>query len=584
MPIRDLPFHKRSALELHVAQKKAWQPFVGKDDQGAPMKSKRVGVANFVDELLARGVWKHSKRNSTKVTANVRTKQQLECILDTYRNSLHQTVKLLNTNMMEIRQSKVPKATKDQVYGNFILDLAIPQLVHCVEVYDNAIRKLALTVYFSVEGDNKKKSYQAYGARCKSFQQTDWGKAASKSFDVGLKGIVQWVTKNQETYNNAYNYPITTIQTDLVKALINVVFVLDLLDKDKKESTFDFNKHAPTDQHVDSFDEFYEAWLGTLKEWEEKGKKLRTLPPYAFTTMMKARAEPATDETNEANDVINQITDDFRDDTPPVSPKFSQGTGTTNPTNDDGATKPAARDKRKADTDPSMDFQPDDDDELQGDLDLDGSFEAEATIDSVEAEATIDETVEAEATPPVAAAKKAKVARKPVDANGKPIYKTKDGQIKDVDHCLLQAWQEIQPGKKYLQCPFCDHARPIDEAVKGFTSIQCNKAADGRLPVNMQIDQTAVRQSLYHKKMRNHLKKCVFRRLIEPHADRKALHQANPMYFEGYLPPLYRQKKVKYDKALTKKSNGKVNHKFYKKKAEERMRDKILRDHGININ
>ncbi len=112
-----------------------------------------------------------------------------------------------------------------------------------------------------------------------------------------------------------------------------------------------------------------------------------------------------------------------------------------------------------------------------------------------------------------------------------------------------------------------------------------------RKPVDQQIDQPLIRKLPHWQKMRTHIKECVFKFRIKASPELLAQFQAadketQENILEEKMPPLFRQKRRKYDQREAKKADGSIDHTYYKKKKkeeerrlmEQEIREKIMRE------
>lgn len=152
--------------------------------------------------------------------------------------------------------------------------------------------------------------------------------------------------------------------------------------------------------------------------------------------------------------------------------------------------------------------------------------------------------------------------------------KQRVGPAPDLLNPKLKAWQDVPRGTAYLQCPTCDHAIAISEEVLSKANkkegIDVPTDALGRRPIDNRDEHRSLRQLGHWKKMRKHALGCVLERIISVDAAVSQRHESDPNYIENLLPPLYRQIKRKHDPSLTRTSDGKINHKFYREVSQKK--------------
>jgi len=112
---------------------------------------------------------------------------------------------------------------------------------------------------------------------------------------------------------------------------------------------------------------------------------------------------------------------------------------------------------------------------------------------------------------------------------------------KDVDHPLMRCRSDVLPGQKFFLCPFCDKAKVVLPTSSGYDLLKCVPAADGYLPIDQDIEQS-VRHMSGWKKMRKHCIDCCIRRRFSGSAADRELYENDKLHVENFLPLIFRRK------------------------------------------
>jgi hypothetical protein len=139
---------------------------------------------------------------------------------------------------------------------------------------------------------------------------------------------------------------------------------------------------------------------------------------------------------------------------------------------------------------------------------------------------------------------------------------------------------------KYFHCPHCQTAYALGPKNPGYDTIKVNHSvSDNRLPIDQEIpnDPNDKHMNVRHlplwKKMRLHLRKCVYARKIELNQFEKERYdklsaQQQLTYMENkWYPPMFRQVKLKNDPAQIKTKDGKRDQGYARRMREQRKID-----------
>ena len=168
---------------------------------------------------------------------------------------------------------------------------------------------------------------------------------------------------------------------------------------------------------------------------------------------------------------------------------------------------------------------------------------------------------------------------------------------KDIDNPRARAWQDLSKNVPILKCPFCDQAKPLptefwpksDDGIQGKFShlVHCVTYPSGHLLVEeLQADPNLVeiKKTRPWKEIRQHAKKCYSKRVLLDDVHQVQCHLDDPMFWEKDLAPLWKGRKSKHPRHLTRKPDGSFNHAFYNKKRKDVIIKKFLEENNIALN
>ena len=295
-------YHKRSRLELFTRATIAhrWlsrQPFLSQDQHLV-----RKCVFNpCLDRVLTRTVGKHINIESATEVARYLSKFALACgeTLQTMEEAIftsHDTKeKKKNLDIQERRQAAV----------DFCFDIALPQAVNMLDLWEDGVKELAKAVFFSVpptEG-TRQKSTQHYANFVRNLktncpQYHDLEMTAKQTF-TSVTVIAQ---HHREEYNNKYKEQLKAIVENCIRVQAECTLLSTELKEMNTGDHFKIQPNSKVSEHVQKWTLFSQRYIQSAVLMERN-----KVPPYFCQLRRAIENSLLTGLTAEIDSIFNKI-------------------------------------------------------------------------------------------------------------------------------------------------------------------------------------------------------------------------------------------------------------------------------------
>jgi hypothetical protein len=458
----------------------------------------------------------------------------------------------------------LPTSIINRCLNEWVLSVAIPALISIVEMWDLGFKDMLKTMYFSFPDPNKptnKKCLQSFASEC--CLTNDEKKRGMKMFEQG--GLLFVVTRSVQNcvdkYNKRFSLDWQILKSKIVQ--INVVYdriIKAFVEADKKDlcRTNGF-LNCDAKEHCDAVDEFIDKYNNVYKHMKERKLESSFLPFYE--ALFKVEAGERTIEW------FDNIASRYFESNSDVCKAIQSIKSARECIREPPPARAAAVAAAKSVMETARKEAPRSDSETE--IELDAPFISVSPSDD-------DSETRPQKKPAGKSADAQTTSSKKKRKGTSRAVTTKKSQY-DVDHVLTKAWQTVDPGQIYFHCPYCDAARVINHDTNGLAQVITTTNANGAKPVDQTIEQPVCRKMTGWTKFRKHIQQCWMRRRGVHHPEEQAKAEADKLYMERFMPPLFQQKKVKYSKKETiDLTTGKRNYAFYRQQSEQRKKQKIL--------
>jgi hypothetical protein len=455
--------------------------------------------------------------------------------------------------------------------NKWVLSVAMPAVISIVQMWDLGFKDMLKTMYFSFPdptNPTNRKSLQSFATECRLTKaEKEQGMKMFKQ--GGFLFVVNRVVQNcVDEYNNRFSLDWQSLKVKILQIHFVYIRIMKTFhDADKKDlcRTNGFLNCNAT-EHCDAVDEFIDKYNNVYKHMKERKLESAFLPFYEALFKVEegertiewfdniaSRYFESNSDICKAIQSIKSARACIRE--PPSSPLQKQPARAAAI----AAAKSVMETARK-----------------EAPSDSETEIESDAPYISVSPSEDNSETTPRK-KPAGKSADAAQTTNSKKKRKGTSRAVTTKKSLYDVDHVLMKAWQTVDPGQIYFHCPYCDAARVINHDTNGLAQVITTTNANGAKPVDQTIEQPVCRKMTGWTKFRKHIQQCWMRRRGVHHPEEHAKAEADKLYIERFMPPLFQQKKVKYSKNETiNLTTGKRNYAFYRQQSEQRKKQKIL--------
>ena len=541
-----------------------------------------------------------------------------------FHNALLMLVERIPANMksleddlqQQVVDGVLEQKVKKQILAKFGVNVLLCHVFHAVEIWAEAVSKIALLWWFSVPdpqkvseakdsgitkpgpGDMKPKTHQGYFAFCKKLATTKKLPKFEADF-AKFSGMVKTIAKNNPLeYANFYAMCTERVLNRFrMAALLSLHVHRELFwarPSFQLGGYADKNSCSAAKVALDTWVAFNTQFVAALQEWKNRGVEKPWFLPGSIKAMDKALAtgNKATVEecqrqfwyttTKATAEVVAEVLPDSPEGDSPASKEPQKAKKAKKPTkkrkHKDAAT---GRIQKLARHEASQ-------------TERDDGAHTKAQNQNTDPKGTEEVSLAASSltddTPKKAAAKRNK---KP-----KPVPQWK--KEKNVRSKLMVSHQEIEAKGKaaraknpdapllvYFFCPYCDHAREISpsdftkEGVKkafpnGMADVRCAPIGtrEGSQPVDQLLgeEKEKLRNFVAWGKMRTHILECLFLVKWKNNPELAKAAKEDPIMAEEHLPDVFRSMARKYSRKDTQAAPGKLNYAFYKRESTKKKK------------
>lgn len=470
----------------------------------------------------------------------------------------------------------LPTSIINPLLNEWVLSVAIPALFSIVQIWDLGFKDMLKTMYFSfpdpINPDNKK-SLQSFATECRL--TTTEREQGMKMFEQGgfLFLINRCVQNSMDEYKNRFALDFSLLKTKILQ--INFVYnrVMNAFHRAEKKDLCQINSflNCNNTEHSDSVEYFIDKYNNVRQNINER--KLDSSFLAFYEALFKVESGQRTIEW------FDDVASMHFDRNSNVYKAIESIKAAREVRNREEIVKVSRRPLRVAAVAASKIVTATAQDEAPSDTESESDSASEESFAPPPSPGDDEvQTLSSNNTPTELTDIESTHCEMKKSTKGSRVVSTKKSQY-DVDHVLNKAYQTVNPGEVYFHCPYCDCAKVITSKVKGFDQIKTTTNQFGARPVDQTLEQSICRKMSAWTKMRVHIQQCWMRRRGVHQPDQLNAAKADKLYMERFLPTIFLQKKIKYDKRDTvDATTGKRKFEFYRAQAEKRKKQKWLEE------
>ena len=598
--------YKKKYLELHLAQKSCVKLLV---ENGVEIPVDRAPVENFIAEAIQLGMQNWRPTRDSKCVM-LRTKTQLNSMMGRFQEAVEKTIHQVSRWADLLKKTSID----DVLRSKFVMVVLLLPLVNCVDVWNGGLCTVAKAVWKSIVKPSGLISILWNKDICQ-WQRSKKGAEICKLWEGRLKKVTSSVMELEiDEYNEWFARPYDYVKDSLISMMVVCSQVKSMLEEVGDGFEFLSKEDQPTirrggvDNTLSVYREWYHSWVATIRAFVDLNRE--TLRCQNSLAVAAVNETLRLSEIAPSRENLEAIVGEFES-------SASGNDGSDNGSEDEEQNQESEANEEETEEDTGEEKNQEsegEEEETEEDAGEEkGGEDFERDGDSVTEEDAfaLIETFcdEMENKDPQDSGSNGIIPERKVTAKGKPkkteaeLYPTiaessipkqqrvSKKKVKDAitghfvsvsltGDCRQKTLPQVGVDEKAIFCPYCDAARVIGSGTKDYDSIIVLPPEPGqeggRCIIDASIEQLAVRRTPNYKKFKKeHLVHCVYLNCIKGKPDEERKYKRDPGYIEKYYPVMYKQKKIKYDQALTKTIGGKLDHAYYKAEREKRRREEI---------